>query len=168
MRLVLGMPILGNSFLIKKLTVVEVILNRLGVFLYIVVMKRITLSILALIVSFGINGQTITNKKGEVFDIRKIDSGSVVEYDFYQQGIVVGRTLSVDGVKVFNFRNWKKLNILINGEKQNVTKRIGPLLIKFFSQQGFTVFSSDERQKRIPMGERTAIRNVANQIWIKD
>lgn len=111
-------------------------------------------------------GQIITNNKGEVFDLTTIPSGSVVEYNFYSQGVFTGRTISVDGVKVFDFKNWRKATALINGVKQNNISETGiyNMLIKFFSQQGFSSFSNNEGQKIIPGGY---VRNTANQTWIK-
>jgi hypothetical protein len=115
-------------------------------------------------------GQIITNNKGERFDITTIPYGSIVEYNFYSQGIFAGRTISVDGVTVFNFKNWRKATVLINGVKQNNISDIGiyTMLIKFFSQQGFTSFSNNTGQQIIPGGDNTYLRNTANQTWIKN
>lgn len=115
-------------------------------------------------------GQIITNNKGEVFDISNISSGSVVEYNFYSQGVFAGRTISVDGVTVFNFRNWRKTTALINGVKQNNIRDLGiyNMLIKFFSQQGFSSYSNNEGQKIITYGGNNYIRNTANQTWTKN
>ena len=114
-------------------------------------------------------GQIITNNKGKEFDIRNIPSGSVVEYNFYSQGVLAGRTILVDGVTVFNFKNWRKATALINGVKQNIIRKTGiyNMLMKFFSQQGFSSFSNSKDQKIIPIGNNIYIRNTANQTWIK-
>jgi len=112
--------------------------------------------------------QTITNHLGDVFDIRDIESGSIVEYDFFQQGVFHGRTISVDGEKVFRFGKRKKCVLLINGKKQNVPKKVGTIMIKFFSQQGFTLYDKSGGQKIIPGGDNVYIRNVSTQMWIKD
>lgn len=112
--------------------------------------------------------QTITNKKGDIFDIREIKSGSIVEYDFFQQGVIHGRTISVDGEKVFRFGPRRDCILLINGERHKLPKKVGSLLIKFFSQQGFTLYDKSGGQKVIPGGNGVYIRNVQNQMWIKD
>ena len=112
--------------------------------------------------------QAITNHLGDVFDIREIESGSIVEYDFYQQGVFYGRTISVDGEKVFRFGKRKECKLYINGKKHNVPKKVGTILIKFFSQQGFTLYDKSGGQRIIPGGNSVYIRNESNQMWIKN
>ena len=97
--------------------------------------------------------QTITNYSGEVFDVRNIEKGSIVTYEYdYCGPLCWTRTLEVDGEIVFRFGRGKDCEIIINGKKQPRTKKIGTLIFKFFYQYDFKL-----------MTER-----LDYQMWIKE
>ncbi len=59
-------------------------------------MKKL-LTVLLFLFQVSLYSQTITKGNGEVFDIRNVESGSIVEYKFSQQGIFKHRNIYVDG-----------------------------------------------------------------------
>ena len=127
------------------------------------------LLLLLLFVSGTTFAQTITNKKGQVFDIASVESGDIVEYNFWQQGVFVDRSLSVNGVDVFKFKNVKKLKVLINGKEYKAGRNVKNLMLLFFTKQGFTVYDGGTDKQNVRFGGNAVyIANTNSLTVIKD
>ena len=118
-------------------------------------MKKILLT-LALIVGISASAQTITDKKGNVFDISKIEKGSFVDYHITVQGIFVTKTLSVDFTPVV--RITKKSVLRYNGNSYK-KRGIGlDLMLRMFKDNGFKLTERNRWQEIVGQYLQTHIQ----------
>ena len=129
-------------------------------------MKHLLL-LAALLYAMAASAQTITNKKGHTFDVETLESGDVVEYDFYQQGVLIFRNITVNGIKVFKFSSPKKTVMLINGKRVPLGRNVKNMMIKFFRSNGLEFFDSNKRTVLRGGGNNLYVGNSATVTFIK-
>ena len=120
--------------------------------------------LILLFISFNSFGQTITNKKGEVFDVRNVSEDALIDYSSWSQGIFVGRYIEVDTRTVFSFKKWKKVIIKIDGKVMQPEKNMMPVVIEFFRFYGYKIVDRDSQSSMIPCGSGKVCRRVTNRI----
>ena len=120
--------------------------------------------IILLFISFSSFGQTITNKKGDVFDIRNVSEDALIDYSSWVQGIFVGRIIEVDTRPVFNFKKWKKVIIKIDGKVMQPEKNMMPVVLEFFRFYGYKIVDRDSQSNIIPCGSGKVCTRVTNRI----